>query len=48
VTVLRAKSVEVEADRAFAVYADGEHVTDTPVTVSVLPGVLRVIAPAPA
>jgi YegS/Rv2252/BmrU family lipid kinase len=48
VNVLRAASVEVSADRDFAVYADGEHLTDLPATVRVLPGALRVIAPSPA
>src|SRR4029077_10943553 len=30
VTELRAATVEVRADRDFAVYADGEHLTDLP------------------
>ena len=37
--------VEVSADRDFAVYADGEHLTDLPVSLRVLPRALRVIAP---
>jgi YegS/Rv2252/BmrU family lipid kinase len=41
----RAASVEISADRNFAVYADGEHLTDLPATVTVLPGALRVLAP---
>jgi YegS/Rv2252/BmrU family lipid kinase len=41
----RAARVEIRADREFAVYADGEHLTDLPATFSVLPGALRVIAP---
>jgi YegS/Rv2252/BmrU family lipid kinase len=41
----RAETVEIRADRDFAVYADGEHLTDLPATLSVLPGALRVIAP---
>jgi YegS/Rv2252/BmrU family lipid kinase len=41
--------VTVSADRHFAVYADGEHLTDLPATLRVLPRALRVIAPpAPA
>jgi YegS/Rv2252/BmrU family lipid kinase len=44
VTELRAARVEIRADRPFAVYADGEHLTDLPTTLSVLSGVLRVIA----
>jgi YegS/Rv2252/BmrU family lipid kinase len=42
---LRASNVEIRADRDFAVYADGEHLTDLPATLSVLPRALRVIAP---
>jgi YegS/Rv2252/BmrU family lipid kinase len=45
VTVDRAGEVRIEADRPFAVYADGEHLTDLPATLRVLPGALRVIAP---
>jgi YegS/Rv2252/BmrU family lipid kinase len=42
-------TVTVSADRTFGVYADGEHLTDLPVTLRVLPRALRVIAPsAPA
>src|SRR5215207_6414042 len=41
----RAATVEIRADRDFAVYADGEHLTDLPATLSVLPRALRVIAP---
>ena len=40
--------VEVSADRPFAVYADGDHLTDLPMTVRVLPGALELIAPAEA
>jgi YegS/Rv2252/BmrU family lipid kinase len=38
-------TVTVSADRDFEVYADGEHLTDLPATLSVLPRALRVIAP---
>jgi YegS/Rv2252/BmrU family lipid kinase len=48
VTVRRASEVTIEADRPFAVYADGDHLADLPATVRVLPRALRVIAPAPA
>jgi YegS/Rv2252/BmrU family lipid kinase len=42
-------SVEVSADRDFGLYADGEHLTDLPATLTTLPRALRVIAPsAPA
>jgi YegS/Rv2252/BmrU family lipid kinase len=46
VVVLRGRKLEIEADRPFAVYADGEHITDLPATLRVLPGALRVIVPA--
>jgi YegS/Rv2252/BmrU family lipid kinase len=42
---LRASTVEIRADRDFAVYADGEHITDLPASLSVLPQALSVIAP---
>jgi YegS/Rv2252/BmrU family lipid kinase len=38
-------TLSVSADRDFEVYADGEHITDLPATLSVLPRALRVIAP---
>ena len=41
----KAGAVEIRADRKFAVYADGEHLTDLPAALSVLPRALRVIAP---
>jgi YegS/Rv2252/BmrU family lipid kinase len=37
--------ISVSADRAFAIYADGEHLADLPATLRVLPRALRVIAP---
>jgi YegS/Rv2252/BmrU family lipid kinase len=45
VTELRGARVEIRASRDFAVYADGEHLTDLPATLSVMPRALRVIAP---
>ena len=48
VTVIRGAEVRIEADRQFAVYADGDHLTDTPATVRVLDRALGVIAPAAA
>lgn len=41
----RTAEVRISADRPFAVYADGDHLTDLPVTARVLPRALRVIAP---
>ncbi len=48
VDVRRAAEVRIEADRPFAVYADGDHLADLPVTVSLLPQALRVIVPREA
>lgn len=45
VTVLRAAEVQLSADRPFAVYADGDHLTDLPATIRVLPRALELIAP---
>jgi len=45
VGVERAAEVRIEADRPFAVYADGDHIADLPATVRVLPGALPVIVP---
>ena len=42
-----AREVEIRADRPFDVYADGEPITSLPVTIKVIPGALRVIAPRP-
>jgi YegS/Rv2252/BmrU family lipid kinase len=48
VRVFRAAALELEASRPFAVYADGEHITDTPVSLRLLPRALGVIAPPQA
>jgi diacylglycerol kinase family enzyme len=45
VTVSRASEARIEADRPFAVYADGDHIADLPATVRVLPKALNVIVP---
>ena len=45
VHVARAAEVVIEADRPFAVYADGDHLTDLPATIRLLPRALSVIAP---
>jgi YegS/Rv2252/BmrU family lipid kinase len=44
--VHRAAEVVIEADRPFAVYADGDHIADLPATVTLLPRSLNVIVPA--
>jgi YegS/Rv2252/BmrU family lipid kinase len=46
VSGLRARELEISADRPFDVYADGDVLTTLPMTVRVLPGALRVLAPA--
>ncbi len=43
VSVERVAEVRIDADRPFAVFADGDHVTDLPATVRVLPQALSVI-----
>lgn len=47
VRVLRARELHVDADRPLTVYADGDPIGDTPVTIRVVPHALRVLAPAP-
>ena len=47
VTERRGATIEISADRPFAVYADGEHLTDLPATLSTMERALRVIAPSP-
>lgn len=48
VSMFRAARVEISASRPFPVYADGEHLTELPVSVRVLPRALSVLAPATA
>jgi YegS/Rv2252/BmrU family lipid kinase len=48
VKVLRAREVEVTADRPFDVYADGEPITTMPVSIRLVRGGLSVIAPPAA
>ena len=45
VRVVRSSQLELSASRPFAVYADGEHLTDLPVSLRVLPRALSVLAP---
>jgi len=47
VRVFRAPHLELSASRPFPVYADGEHLTDLPVALRVLPRALSVLVPAP-
>jgi YegS/Rv2252/BmrU family lipid kinase len=48
VVVVRAREVEIQADRPFAVFADGDHLADLPARLRVLPRALDVIAPPTA
>jgi YegS/Rv2252/BmrU family lipid kinase len=45
VRVFRASRLELSASRPFPVYADGEHLTDAPASLRVLPRALSVIVP---
>jgi YegS/Rv2252/BmrU family lipid kinase len=47
VEVIRAAEVRISADRPFTMYADGDPIADLPVTVTALPGAVRVIVPRP-
>ena len=48
VTTFRASRLELDASRPFPVYADGDHLTDLPVSLRVLPRALSVLVPAQA
>jgi YegS/Rv2252/BmrU family lipid kinase len=48
VQVFRAPRLELSASKPFPVYADGEHLTDLPASLRVLPRALTVLVPAPA
>jgi len=45
VSVFRASRLELSASRPFPVFADGEHISDLPATLRVLPRALSVIVP---
>jgi YegS/Rv2252/BmrU family lipid kinase len=45
VKVVRAQQVEIDADRPFALYADGDPIAELPATVRVLPAAGRVLVP---
>jgi YegS/Rv2252/BmrU family lipid kinase len=45
VQVVRASQLTLTASRPFAVYADGEHLTDLPADLRIIPGALRVLVP---
>jgi YegS/Rv2252/BmrU family lipid kinase len=46
VQILRAKEVDISAERPFTLYADGDPIAELPVTVRALPGAVRVMVPA--
>jgi YegS/Rv2252/BmrU family lipid kinase len=48
VHVFRAPHLELTASQPFPVYADGEHLTDLPATLRILPKALSILAPPPA
>jgi YegS/Rv2252/BmrU family lipid kinase len=48
VQVFRAPHLELSASKPFPVYADGEHLTDLPASLRILPRALSVLTPAPA
>lgn len=45
VSVFRAPRLELDASRPFPVYADGDHLTDLPVSLRVLPQALSILVP---
>ena len=48
IRVFRAPRLELTASRPFPIYADGEHLTDMPASIRLLPRALSVIVPPPA
>ena len=47
VRILRGRELHVDADRPFTVYADGDPIGGTPLTIRVVPHAVRVLVPAP-
>jgi YegS/Rv2252/BmrU family lipid kinase len=45
VSVFRAPRLQLDASRPFPVYADGDHLTDLPVSLRVLPNALSILVP---
>jgi YegS/Rv2252/BmrU family lipid kinase len=48
VHVLRGREVQISADRAFTLYADGDPIAELPARVRALSGAIRVLTPSPA
>lgn len=47
VTVIRGREIEITADRPLTVFADGDPLAELPLTLSVMPSAVRVMAPGP-
>jgi YegS/Rv2252/BmrU family lipid kinase len=45
VEIVRAREVQISASRPFALYADGDPLAELPVSISMLPGAIKVIVP---
>jgi diacylglycerol kinase family enzyme len=46
IELFRARELQVDAERPFRIYADGDPIGATPATIRAVPGALRVLAPA--
>jgi YegS/Rv2252/BmrU family lipid kinase len=46
VSILRGREIFVDSDRPFTVYADGDPIGETPVTIRAIPRAIRVLLPA--
>ncbi len=44
--MVRGREVHIDADRPFVLYADGDPIGETPVTIRIVPDALQVLAPA--
>jgi YegS/Rv2252/BmrU family lipid kinase len=45
ITVIRGREIEISCDRPFTMFADGDPLAELPVTLSVVPSAVRVMAP---
>ena len=46
VTVRRARTVTISADRAVPVFADGDYLAEMPISIGVRPGALKLLMPS--
>jgi len=44
--MVRARELRIDADRPFVLYADGDPIGETPVTITIVPAALKVLVPA--